>query len=344
MSSRPTLQDVANHAGVHLSTASRALDPLHARRISESTLARVRAAAAELGYDGGATLGARRRRTRSVGVIVPSFENPYAGSLIRGLSVVLERHGLMPLVGESQEAADRHADLLEHFITRRVDAIATTAAHLTEVAVLAQAAERVPLVLGVRNVPGSGVAAVFHDDERGAAIATEHLLRLGHRDIAQLAGAQDIDSFRQRAAGFRRAVDANGARDASPPQTGPDPSFEGGRELMLRALDQPQRPTAVFAHTDIMAVGALAALEEAGLRCPDDISIVGYNNVLLSAQLSPPLTTVSVPSELLGRRLGELLVARIDDPDLPPEETRLSATLVERASTRALHPRPAPPT
>ncbi len=111
------------------------------------------------------------------------------------------------------------------------------------------------------------------------------------------------------------------------------PNVDEGRRLMEATLAQSTRPTAVFAHNDVMAVGALQAIEEAGLRCPRDISLVGYNDVPLSSHLSPPLTTVRLPSELLGRRLGETLLARIEDPSLPGEELRLPAELLIRRST-----------
>lgn len=329
-----TLRDVATLAGVHVSTASRALDATRSRKLSPATRERVLSAARACGYLTDDETPRRRRRTKSIGIIVAGFDNPYTGPLIRGASRVLEPHGIVALVAESEEEGARHSALLEHFIDRKVDAIATTAAHLGDADALSAAAQRVPVVLALRNVPGSDLPAVFHDDGRGATIATRHLLDLGHRRIAQLPGALDIDSFRRRDDGFHRALaETPDAVDVSVEASASLPVLEEGRRLMDLVLARRPRPTAVFAHNDVMAVGALDRARELGLRCPEDISIVGYNDVALSAHLSPPLTTVSVPSELLGRRLAEMLLARIEDPALPPEEIRLPATLVVRGST-----------
>lgn len=335
----PTLKDVADRARVHVSTASRALSPPRPGRVSADTVERVQAAARELGYTPDlVAAGLKRGRTQSVGVVVGDFNNPYNGLLIRGLAGELETHGFVALVAESAESRERLDRVLRHLLGRRVDAIVTTAAHLGDADLLARVAgQGVPVVLGVRDVPGCGLPAVVHDDEHGAELAARHLVDLGHRVVAQLAGPLDVDSFARRRRGFGAVVAAApGVADASLDACAAVADIAEGRRLMGRTLaEAAQRPTGVFAHNDVLAVGALEAIRDSGLRCPHDVSLVGFNDVPLASHLDPPLTTVGVSSEFLGRRLADVVLRGLDQPAAPAEVVRLPATLVVRASTAA---------
>jgi LacI family transcriptional regulator len=333
----PTLKDVADRARVHVSTASRALSPPWPGRVSEATVARVQAAARELGYTPDlVAAGLKRGRTQSVGVVVGDFENPYNNLLIRGLASELEAHDFIVLVTESAESRERLERVITHLLGRRVDAIVSTAAHLGDEALLQRvAAQGVPVVLGVRNLPGTGLPAVVHHDERGAALAAAHLLDLGHRVVAQLPGPVDIDSFGRRRQGFGAAVAAaEDAREVTVDAAAAVADIAEGRRLMALTLDRAaERPTGVFAHNDVMAVGALEAIRAAGLSCPQDVSLVGYNDLPLASHMSPALTTVGVSSEVLGRRLATAVLRAIEDPEGEGEVVRVDARLVVRGST-----------
>jgi LacI family transcriptional regulator len=333
----PTLKDVADRARVHVSTASRALSPPWPGRVSEATVARVQAAARELGYTPDlVAAGLKRGRTQSVGVVVGDFENPYNNLLIRGLASELETHDFIVLVTESAESRERLERVITHLLGRRVDAIVTTAAHLGDEALLQRvAAHGVPVVLGVRNLPGAGLPAVVHHDERGAALAAAHLLDLGHRVVAQLPGPLDIDSFGRRRQGFGTAVEAaEAAREVTVDAAAVVADIAEGRRLMALTLERAaERPTGVFAHNDVMAVGALEAIRAAGLSCPEDVSLVGYNDLPLASHIAPALTTVGVSSEVLGRRLAAAVLRAIEDPHGEGEVVRVDARLVVRAST-----------
>lgn len=332
-----TLQDVADCASVHRSTASRALDPIQSRRISPATVARVRAAAAQLGYTPSlVAAGLKRGSTKSVGVVVSDLDNPYNGLLIRGLASVLEQHGFVAFVTESVEDPMRLERVLTHLVGRRVDAVVMTAAWLSDADLLMRFADsRVPIVLGIGDIPGSGLPAVLHDDRTGAALAARHFHELGHRTVAQLLGPLGIDTFVCRRDGFRATAAELGLTELALAETAAGPTLAEGRRLMELVLAQPpeQRPTAVFAHNDLMAVGALTAIGAAGLSCPDDVSVVGYNDIPLVAALSPPLTTVRLPSLDVGRRIGKLVLELIAEPDAQPRTAMLPAELVVRAST-----------
>jgi LacI family transcriptional regulator, galactose operon repressor len=332
-----TLRRVAEAAGVHVSTASRALDPAQAGRISADTVARVEAAAESLSYTPDLVAsGLARRRTGTVAVIVSDFDNPYSGRVIRGVSGVLDEPGLVALVAETQEDRGRLERVLRHLISRRVDAIVTTAVHLHD-GDLVEPTRRsgVPVVLAGRSLPGSAIPAVVSDDSHGASLAAGHLVDLGHEVVAQLHGPTDIDTFDRRGRGFRARVVESSARDASVPIHARAPTVAEGHRLMRATLNQDDPPTGVFAHNDLMAVGAIEALAAAGLSCPEDVSVVGFNDVPLAGQLSPALTTIRVAPEELGRSAGRIALELINDPGSRPHDLRLPALLITRESTAA---------
>jgi LacI family transcriptional regulator len=330
-----TLREVADRAQVHISTASRALDASQVGRISEATVARVRAAAAELRYAPDlVAAGLKRGRTATIGVVVADLANPYLGPLIRGISTVMEEQGIVPLIAETLEDEDRLERVLLGLVQRRVDAIITAATHLGDEPTLQQVSARgVPIVLAVRSLPGDGFATVVHDDVHGGGLAAAHLARLGHRTAAQLLGPADIDTFVRRSQGFAEGVRIEGLRDVSVGAHAASATLEEGRRLMAILLDGPDHPTAVFVPSDIMAVGAMEAMAERGLACPAHLSVVGYNDVPLGAHLSPPLTTIRLPSEELGRAAARLALRVIEDPAAHGPALRLPATFVQRAST-----------
>jgi LacI family transcriptional regulator len=332
-----TLKDVADAAGVHYSTASRALDPNQVDRIGSETVARVRASAEALGYTPDlVAAGLKRGRSQTVGVIVPNFDNPHAATVIRGLSQVLEQRGFVTLVAESNEETARSERLLQHLLSRRVDAIVSVAAHVGDGPILRQIADAgIPVVLAVRDVPGSELSAVVYDDEHGARAAIDYLLGLGHRVLAQITGPLDIDSFGRRRQGFLDALAAvPDAIDVSAGGTAERLDAADGERLMKATLAAAaSRPTAVFVHNDLMAFGALDAARQAGLRVPEDISIVGFNDLPLSKHVAPALTTVGLPTEMLGTRVGEELLAVIEDPGRAPQLLRLPVNLAVRESS-----------
>ena len=186
----------------------------------------------------------------------------------------------------------------------------------------------------MRELPGSGIPSITHDDANGGRLAAEHLLSLGHRRLAQLMGPQDIWSFEGRSQGFRDAVLAAGASCEDVRTHLRLPTADAGRELASELLARGgELPTAIFAHNDSMAIGALGVLLEHGIECPDDVSIVGYNDVPLTAHLNPPLTTIRLPGYELGRLAAELVISPAAGADGVAGKVQLAPELVVRAST-----------
>ncbi len=342
--SKVTLKDVAARAGVHPSTASRALDPDKGSLVRVDTVERVRAAARELGYQGDAIAsGLRRGRTNTLGIVVADLGNPFIAPVVRGIENHLEGRGLMALIAESRDDPDRMLRVLNNLAARRVDAVIVTGARNGDERALRRAQRQVPIVLAVRYLPGSGIPAITHDDERGGRLAADHLVEHGHRRIAQLRGPHDISSFRERADGFRTRLQEHDIPTIEVEEGARRPILEEGRRLMDMLLTQQgEPPSAVFAHNDLMAVGAFEALASRGRSCPGDVAVIGYNDTPMAAFTHPSLTTVRLPGYELGRMAADTAVMLIEDREQPGTSLSLPPVLVPRHSTLGWHAAPTP--
>jgi len=336
-----TLKDVAERAGVDVSTASRALSPEKSSVVAPATRRTVVEAAQALGYRTNLQASALRRgRTGIVGVIVADISNPFIGPVIRGVAHALGGRGMLPIMTETRDSSDELAQICDKLLAQRVDGIIVTAARYGDRALLRRVAAEVPTVLAVRELPGSGIPSISHDDVTGGRLAAEHLLSLGHCHVAQLMGPQDIWSFEGRAHGFRDAVVAAGATCTDVRTLSRLPTAQAGREVVDDLLARPgDRPTAIFAHNDSIAIGALGVLREQGIECPDDISLIGYNDVPLTAHIHPPLTTIRLPGYELGRLAAELVVTPARDAEATAGKVQLAPELVVRASTAPPDPK-----
>lgn len=330
-----TLKDVAQAAGVHPSTVSRALDPSKARLVNVRTRERVVAAAKDLGYQPDVLASSLRRgRTGTIGLVVADLANPYIAPVVRGIENALEGRGLIPMIAETQDDQARANRVFNHLMRRRVDAIITTATRDDDRAILDTVARNVPTVLAVRPLRGGLLATVSNDDRLGASLAAQHLIDLGHRRVAQLVGPLDVGNFAIRREAFTSAVQRSGAHELVIPETASTPTLAEGRRLAHALLERhPRLPTAVFAHNDLMALGALTVFNVHGVSCPDDISLVGYNDTPMTAFTHPTLTTISLPGYQLGRLAAEMAVTMIESPQTRPAQVTLPPTLVVRESS-----------
>lgn len=338
---RATLKDVAMKAGVHPATVSRALDPGRSAMVNEETRIRIQQVADDAGYR--INSFARSLRTNSsgmVGVVVSDVANPFLPQVLRGIEQVLRSQEFLLLIAETHESSDTLSGILDHLTTRQVDAVILSAAHLGDEPVVTRLAATVPVVLAVRSIASGDIPTVTHDDLLGGKLAARHLVDLGHRVMVQLRGPLDVSSFRDRAAGFASVMSTTSARELQLDEVATSPTVEEGFRLASRALDLAKESrtelTAIFAHNDLMAVGALQAARGHGLECPGDLSIVGYNDAPLSNHLSPALTTVALPGLELGQRAAKMALSAISGTGPPPEMIRLPPTLVARDSTAPL--------
>lgn len=246
----------------------------------------------------------------------------------------LEARDRMALITETQDNHDRFRRVIDKLLQRQVDAILTTAARTDDEGLLRRASQHVPVVLAVRDLPGSGLPAVSHDDRHGGRLAAEHLFDVAGRRLAQLEGPADISSFRRRAHGFAERAEQLGAELVDVGEVGRHPILEEGRRLMRALLQSASAlPHGVFAHNDLMALGALEILRAEGIRVPEDVKLIGYNNSPLTEHVDPPLTTVVLPGATVGRRAAQVAVRLIDGPDGERTADRLLPQLIARRST-----------
>jgi LacI family transcriptional regulator len=328
-----TLFDVARLAGVHPSTVSRALDPRQHTRVKNGTRKRIMEAANRLGYRPDLVArGLQSGRTAAIGVIAADLGNLFVTPIIHGLTTSIEAAGMLPMIAETQDDHHRFSRILDHLLARRVDAMVVMAARTGDVAILEKAAISVPVVIAARPLDGTLLTQVMHDDLEGGRMVAEHLHLLGHTRVAQLRGPIEVMNFPRRAAGFGSYCQQAGMSEVAIDVWAESPTIEEGARLTQMLLDtHPRRPTAIFAHNDFMALGALGVLGAAGLRVPEDVSLVGYNDLPMVGYLSPPLTTVHYPSLEIGHTAG-LVVEQLLAGEQPTDHN-LDPRLVVRGST-----------
>jgi len=331
-----TAKDVAAVAGVHPSTVSRSLDPLRASLVREETRQRVIAAANELNYRPDLIAsGLRRQRTHTIGVLVPDLGNPVFAEFTGGINRRLERADYTAILLETQNQHERFQTGARLLSERRVDGIISGATRAGDRRTLRQLVQSgIPVVMAMRWIRGLEIPIVANDDLRGGALAAEHLISLGHRRLAQLHGADDIETFRERGIGFHGTLARAGIDDADQVRYAKLQTAAEARKLMralLQACDEP--PTGIFAHNDLMAVGAIEALKEQSLRCPEDVSVIGFNDMPLTEHLAPPLTTIRMPTAEIGRVAAETVLSMIDGASSPAVTISLQPRLVVRGST-----------
>jgi LacI family transcriptional regulator, galactose operon repressor len=330
---RVNLKDVARLAGVHPATASRALSERTLGMVSPATAERVRAAADELGYRvNRVARGLKTRRSLTIGMLIPDITNPFFPKMVRGAEDHLHERGYTLVLADTDNdpAQDRrHRDVM---LERQVDGLLLATAHRRDAVVHELLSSDVPFVLVNRTVDVGRVAAVIPDDHTGTALAVDHLFELGHRRIGHVAGPDFTSSGARRAAGFVAAVRSHGFKPGPIVEASAftvEAGLAAGRDLLASS----ERPTAIVAANDLVALGVVEAAAELGLDCPGDLSVVGFNDMAFVDRVRPPLTTVRIDEYALGLRAAQVLLILIDDPGAPRKTLMIAPELVVRGST-----------
>jgi LacI family transcriptional regulator len=331
---RVTIADVAREAGVHASTVSRALNPATRSMVTEAVAARVEEVAARLGWRPSAiAAGLRTRKSRTIGILVPDLVNPIFPPIVRAAEAVLAEGGYATLVANTDNDPGREELLISRMAEHLVDGLMLASAAEGTRALALCARFRIPAVLINRRLPGAAATAVTNDDRHGIGLAVAHLVELGHRRIAHLAGPPGVSTAADRRAGFRAALKAAGLDPAEAPVVAASGyTIAAGRAAMAKLLEGP-RVTAVVAANDMLCLGAYDALAEAGLKPGRDISITGFNDMPFVDRVQPALTTVRIQHAEMGRQAATLLLEEMADPSTPRRDIRLTAELIRRAST-----------
>lgn len=321
----PTIRTVAARAGVSKSLVSLVLQ--NSPHVSEAKRQAVLKAVAELGYrPDPVARSLAERRTRTVGVVIDDLSNPWYVALLDGLRPVLHEHGLRPLLADGRT----EPDAVQALADLRVDGIVLVGTASPSAAEQVGAlADQIPTVVaGTREPRLSAVDLVANDDHRGAQLATAHLLGLGHRRIAHIVGEGEVGRLRR--AGHEAALAEAGL---APWCVEGDWTEATGRRLTTELLRAPDRPTAVFAANDLSAVGVLAAADDLGLRVPEDLSVVGYDDTWFARMHRLSLTTVDGHIGEVGQVAARTLIARIEGEGGTAGIRLLFPALVERSST-----------
>jgi LacI family transcriptional regulator len=330
-----TLRDVAQAAGVHPGTASRALNDEKRELVNPATADRVLAVAAELGYrPNPIARGLKTSRSHTVGVLVPDLTNPLFPPIVRGIQDRLASSGYTPLIANTDNDAERERADVDAMRARQVDGIITATARRGGGVLSELVGSEIPVVQVNRHVEDGALSWVAGDDTAGIRLAVEHLVSLGHYRIGHLAGPQDLSTGKLRLEAFHEAIQEAGI-DPDPELTLVGNAFveSEGRRLCAQLLDRGHDISAIVAGNDLMALGCYAALAERRLKCPSDLSVVGFNDMPFAAWFAPPLTTVRIPHYEMGRRSAELLLRSLVDSETEPSEILLAPELVVRGST-----------
>jgi DNA-binding LacI/PurR family transcriptional regulator len=336
---RATIDDVARLAGVSTATVSRSLSG--APYVREATRALVLAAAAELDFRPSITAQSLTTgRSLVVGIVVSDIEIPFFTSVARAIQDVAHRHGYLTLVGNSDELASAEDELVRAFTGRMVDGLIATPAAGPNTQ-LREVAGALPLVLVDRLIPGVEADAVLSANREGARAAAEHLIALGHRRIAYVTDKPDKTSTEERLAGFRDALEAAGLPfepELCPVvDYHPDPAQRSVRELLRR-----HHPTALIASEGSITLGSFRAAQELGMAIPDELSLIGFDQLDWGTATTPPITVVSQDAERIGAAAARMLIRQITRASSgagagsrrarPPVIERVPTSLVERAS------------
>lgn len=334
-----TLRDVAREAGVHISTASRALNEATRTELSTKTAERVIAAAERLGYrPHPLARGLRTNRTLSVGMVVPDLISPFIPPILAGAQHILSEGGYSLLIGSDDDSSPRTKSAIDTFLEQRVDGLIVANAQLEFTLPDAVLRDETPTVLVGRSTRSGTFPAIVGDDHAALSLVVRHLVQLGHTKIAHIAGPLDISTGLFRRDGFVRAVTDQGLEpsDCTVYEAGSFHS-EDGHAACARLLDSGNGYTAVIAANDLLALGCIDAVRERGLNVPADVSVTGYDDIALVDRLDPALTTISLPYEEMGTMAGRLLLDLLAAEDraieTSIEPTRLAPTLVIRSST-----------
>ena len=302
----PTLEMVAQEAGVSMATVSRIINGT--AQVSAERKSAVESAIARLNFrPNQAARGLAMGKSTTIGVITQAIDSPFYGEGLRGIEHYLQQHGYAALFMSGNWSEEDEERCMRELLGRRVDGIIIFSGRLDDRS-LASYAKKVPIVLSGRRLKAPGVFSLPIEDQQGGVLATRHLIELGHRRIAFIAGILDHPDAEERLSGYRRALDAAGIPFDPALVVPGDWHEEGGVDATLRLLGSNTKFTALFCVNDQTAYGACVALYRSNLRVPHDVSVVGFDDLHSSSYRVPPLTTVRQSIRVLGQSSAEAML------------------------------------
>jgi LacI family repressor for deo operon, udp, cdd, tsx, nupC, and nupG len=333
MVERTKIKDIARVAGVSTATVSRALSD--SGLVTDATRDKVREAARKLNY----RLNVRARNLRiqksmAVLLVVRNMSNPFYLEIFRGVEAVARAAGYVLLMGNTEDDSEREIEYFDMLRDGNADGMILMTGNLPEDhQVLDAGSGMVPIVVALEAIENCGLAHVQIDNREAAQIAVRHLLDLGHTRIGHIAGPVPEILGRLRLEGFRLAMEKAGLPVPASYEAVGDYSIQSGRQCCRRIFESGEQPTALFVGNDEMAFGAIGELRDMGLRVPEDVSVIGFDDLFISDSFSPPLTTISQPRMEIGQKamtmLLDIMGSRLDAPEI----TQMPTKLIVRGST-----------
>jgi len=334
--SRATIKDVAQLAQVSTTTVSHVVN--NTRAVNPATRARVLGAMSTLGYQPNILARSLRKGvTKTIGLIVPDASNPFFAEVARKIEDLGFKQGYSVILCNSDNDPIKQTSYINTLLAKRVDGVIFISSDSAPSDLSRLVDNHIPLVVADRDVSLEFADVVLLDNERAGYEATRHLLELGHRNIACITGPYDLSPSMQRMEGFKRCLSEFGIQfQPQLIQTG-DFSIQSGKVATLRLLSAGPKPTAIFALNDMMAIGAMSAVNQAGLSIPGDMSLIGFDNIELAGMVTPSLTTVAQPIPEIARQATSLLIERLAGTrNGSNQKVILSAELLLRDSTARL--------
>ena len=310
-----TIRDVAKRAGVAPITVSRVVN--NDGYVSAETRRRVEQAIAELDYiPNGLGPSLRSKRTSTLALVISDITNPFWTTVVRGAEDAANKRGYHVIIGNTDESPQKQEEYLTFLLKKQVDGFLLVPASLRSVDSLRR--RRTPFVVLDRRIPDAPVDTVYGESEAGAYALTQHLIELGHERIAILTGAQDVSTAVDRVSGYQRALQEAGLREQV---YWGEYTQQSGSDLTKLALSARPRPTAIFAANNFVAIGVMRVLRDVGLRVPEDISVVSFDDLPAAITIDPFFTVAAQPAYEMGKQATELLLARLagDAPEKPQE-------------------------
>lgn len=332
----PTIRDVAELAGVHPSTVSRVIN--NDSRISEKTKNKVLLIIKKLGYTPNAIArGLKIKRTYTLGMLIPDITNPFFAEIARGVEDAANANGFNIILCNTDDKLKKERIYLEILKGKRVDGLILGTAHIKDKSIIELEKKKFPYILLSRNVEGLDKNCVIVDDVAGGIMVTEYLIKLGHRRIAHITGPPTVRAANNRLEGYKFALEKHQIEYHEELVKEGDFRIKGGYQVMKRFLKLAEPPTAIFAANDLLALGAMQAIQKEKYHIPEDFCIIGFDDIRLASFVYPPLTTIRQPMLEMGALAVKMLLKIIEEGEFNQRKIVLKPKLIIRESCRKIN-------
>lgn len=332
----PTIKDVAKLAEVHPSTVSRVIN--NDSRISEKTKDKVLLIIKKLGYTPNAIArGLKTKRTHTLGMLIPDITNPFFAEIARGVENAANKNNFNVILCNTDDKLKKERTYLEILRGKRVDGLILGTAHIRDKSILELEKKKFPYILVSRNIEGLDKNCVIVDDVAGGIIVTEYLIKLGHRRIAHITGPTTVRAANNRLEGYKFALEKHQIEYHEELVEEGDFRIKGGYQAMKKFLELPEPPTAIFAANDLLALGAMQAIQKKKYNIPEDFCIIGFDDIRLASFVYPPLTTIHQPMLEMGALAVKMLLKIIEEGEFNQRKIVLKPKLIIRESCRKIN-------